>query len=85
MAEKKENNFLVKIDKVRKKSYAGFMLLKQDDIIVALNNQFYTFGETKLTEELKDLKVLGFENFIFLRTIKGKSLKTILEMALSGT
>ena len=32
------------------------MLLKQDDIIVALNNQFYTFGETKLTEELKDLK-----------------------------
>ena len=55
MAEKKENNFLVKIDKVRKKSYAGFMLLKQDDIIVALNNQFYTFGETKLTEELKDL------------------------------
>ena len=47
---------MVKIDKVRKKSYAGFMLLKQDDIIVALNNQFYTFGETKLTEELKDLK-----------------------------
>ena len=56
MAENKENNFLVKIDKVRKRSYAGFMLLKQDDIIVALNNQFYTFGETKLTEELKDLK-----------------------------
>ena len=56
MAEKKENNFLVKIDKVRKRSYAGFMLLKQDDVIVALNNQFYTFGETKLTEELKDLK-----------------------------
>ena len=25
-------------------------------MIVALNNQFYTFGETKLTEELKDLK-----------------------------
>ena len=56
MAEKNENNFLVKIDKVRKRSYAGFMLLKQDDVIVALNNQFYTFGETKLTEELKDLK-----------------------------
>ena len=56
MAEKKENNFLVKIDKVRKKSYAGFMLLKQDDVIVALNNQFYTCGETKLTEELKGLK-----------------------------
>ena len=30
--------------------------MKQDDIVVALNNQFYTFGETKLTEELKDLK-----------------------------
>ena len=25
-------------------------------MLVALNNQFYTFGETKLTEELKDLK-----------------------------
>ena len=56
MADKQENNFLVKIDKVRKRSYAGFLLLKQDDIIVAINNQFYTFGETKLTEELKDLK-----------------------------
>ena len=56
MAEKKKIIFLVKIDKVYKKSYAGFMLLKQDDVIVALNNQFYTFGETKLTEELKDLK-----------------------------
>ncbi len=56
MAENKENNFLVKIDKVRKRSYAGTLLLKQDDIVVALNNQFYTFGETKLTEELKDLK-----------------------------
>ena len=56
MADKKENNFLVKIDKVRKRSYAGFLLLKQDDIIVAINNQFYTFGETKLTDELKDLK-----------------------------
>ena len=56
MVDKKENNFLVKIDKVRKRSYAGFLLLKQDDIIVAINNQFYTFGETKLTEELKDLK-----------------------------
>jgi len=56
MAEEKQNNFLVKIDKVRKRSYAGFMLLKQDDIVVALNNQFYTFGEKKLTEELKDIK-----------------------------
>ncbi len=56
MVDKKENNFLVKIDKVRKRSYAGFLLLKQDDIVVAINNQFYTFGETKLTEELKDLK-----------------------------
>ena len=56
MADKQENNFLVKIDKVRKRSYAGFLLLKQDDIIVAINNQFYTFGETKLTDELKDLK-----------------------------
>ena len=56
MAEQKENNFLVKVDKIRKRSYASLMLLKQDDVIVAVNNQFYTFGEKKLTEELKDLK-----------------------------
>ena len=54
MAEQKENNFLVKVDKIRKRSYASLMLLKQDDVIVAVNNQFYTFGEKKLTEELKD-------------------------------
>tara|TARA_B100000035_G_C20938102_1_gene526183 strand:- start:218 stop:988 length:771 start_codon:yes stop_codon:yes gene_type:complete len=56
MAEQNQNNFLVKVDKIRKKSYASMMLLKQDDVIVAVNNQFYTFGEKKLTEELKDLK-----------------------------
>ena len=56
MAEQNQNNFLVKVDKIRKRSYASMMLLKQDDVIVAVNNQFYTFGEKKLTEELKDLK-----------------------------
>ena len=29
---------------------------KQDDVVVALNNQFYTFGETKLTQEPRILK-----------------------------
>ena len=67
MAENKENNFLVKIDKVRKRSYAGTLLLKQDDIVVALNNQFYTFGETKLTEELKDLKKIMKKLFLLFK------------------
>ena len=59
MAEDQKKNtssFLIKIDKIRKKSYANSIFLKPDDVIVALNNQFYTYGEKKFIEELKDLK-----------------------------
>ena len=56
MTEGKVSNFLVKIKSIRKRSYASSIFLKPDDIIVAVNNQFYTFGEKKLTEELKDLR-----------------------------
>ena len=60
MAEAKQttptSNFLIKIDKIRKKSYANSIFLKPDDVIVALNNQFYTYGEKRFIEELKDLK-----------------------------
>ena len=59
MAEAQQNttsNFLIKIDKIRKKSYANSIFLKPDDVIVALNNQLYTFGEKRFVEELKDLK-----------------------------
>ena len=56
MAEGKKNNFLVKIQSIRRRSYASSIFLKPDDIIVAVNNQFYTFGEKKLTEELKDIR-----------------------------
>tara|TARA_B100000035_G_scaffold256605_1_gene226533 strand:- start:74 stop:871 length:798 start_codon:yes stop_codon:yes gene_type:complete len=54
--KKNSSSFLIKIDKIRKKSYANSIFLKQDDIIVALNNQFYTYGEKKFVEELTDLK-----------------------------
>ena len=54
--KKTTSSFLIKIDKIRKKSYANSIFLKPDDIIVALNNQFYTYGEKKFIEELKDLK-----------------------------
>ena len=61
MAEKEEkknqeNNFLIKISTIRGRSYSSNLYLKKDDVIVAINNQFYTFGEKKLTEELKELK-----------------------------
>ena len=59
MAEAQQDttsSFLIKIDKIRKKSYANSIFLKPDDVIVALNNQFYTFGEKKFVEELKDVK-----------------------------
>ena len=51
-----ESSFLIKVDKIRKKSYANSIFLKPDDVIVALNNQFYTYGEKRFIEELKDLK-----------------------------
>tara|TARA_B100001559_G_scaffold309583_1_gene303972 strand:- start:489 stop:1286 length:798 start_codon:yes stop_codon:yes gene_type:complete len=54
--KKTESNFLIKVDKIRKKSYASSIFLKPDDVIVALNNHFYTYGEKKFIEELKDLK-----------------------------
>ena len=51
MAEAKQktptSNFLIKVDKIRKKSYANSIFLKPDDVIVALNNQFYTYGEKR--------------------------------------
>ena len=56
MAENTKNNFLIKIESIRKTSYGGANFLKSGDIIVALNNQLYTFGEKQLTEELRELK-----------------------------
>ena len=47
MAEKEEGNFLIKIDKLVNGSYAFKVFLKPNDIIVALDNQFYTFGEKR--------------------------------------
>ena len=54
--EKNNSNFLIKIETIRKNSYGGRNFLKSGDIIVALNNQIYTFGEKQFTEELRDLK-----------------------------
>ena len=56
MAEKTEGNFLLKITKVNNGSHAARNYLKPDDIIVALDNQLYTFGEKQLTSDLKELK-----------------------------
>ena len=59
MDEKKETNFLVKVGTIRSRSYASSLFLKADDIIVALNNELYIFGEKKLVSELKELKKEG--------------------------
>ncbi len=56
MAEKKEGNFLLKIDKINGACHASRIFLKPKDIIVALDNQFYTFGEKQLIADLKELK-----------------------------
>ncbi len=57
MTEKKEEgNFLIKIDKVTPGSHAASNFLKPNDIIIAVDKQFYTFGEKQLNQDLKDLK-----------------------------
>ena len=56
MSETKEGNFLLKINKINGGSHAANNFLKPDDIIVALDNQIYTFGEKQLTADLKELK-----------------------------
>lgn len=56
MAENKEGNFLLKINKISSGSHAANNFLKPDDIIVALDNQIYTFGEKQFTSDLKELK-----------------------------
>ena len=69
--KKTESNFKIKVDKIRKKSYAITIFLKPDDVIVALNNQFYTYGEKKFIEELKDLnKILLITIICFLTACK---------------
>ena len=54
--EKTTSNFLIKIESIRKNSYGGRNFLKSGDIIVALNNQLYTFGEKQFTDELREIK-----------------------------
>ena len=56
MSETQEGNFLLKINKINGGSHAANNFLKPDDIIVALDNQIYTFGEKQLTSDLKELK-----------------------------
>ena len=44
--KKTEENqgFLLKIESIRKKTHSFSLMLKENDIIVALNNQFYVAG-----------------------------------------
>lgn len=63
MAEKNESNFLIKISKVNPGSHAASNFLKPDDIIIALDNQLYTFGEKQLNQDLKELKKNQQKNY----------------------
>ena len=56
MSENNQSNFLIKIDTIRKNTYGAKNFLKSGDIIVALNNQLYIFGEKQFTDELRELK-----------------------------
>ena len=58
MDEKKETNFF-KVGTIEVEVMRSSLFLKADDIIVALNNELYIFGEKKLVSELKELKKEG--------------------------
>lgn len=80
-AEEKKPGPLLKVDTIRKNSYAANLLLKTDDIIVALNNEFFDNGEKIFTEILQDIKrekkktiLTIIRNDIFLEIIVEKSL-----------
>ena len=64
MSEKQEGNFLLKINKINSGSHAANNFLKPDDIIVALDNQIYTFGEKQLISDLKELKKSGQKSML---------------------
>ncbi len=50
------HGFLLKIESIRKKTHSFSLMLKENDIIVALNNQFYVNGESQLIDELIELQ-----------------------------
>ncbi len=53
--EKKiKDGFLLKIDSIRKKTHGYSLFLKNNDVIVALNNELFTFGENALIEQLQE-------------------------------
>lgn len=76
-----ENESLLKIDLVRKSSYANSVLLRQGDIIIALNNEFFISGEKLFTETLQESFSDGKKNLltilrdnVFLELIVTRSL-----------
>ena len=53
---KENQSLLLKIESIRKKTHSFTLMLREDDIIVALNNQFYISGENQLIDELTHVK-----------------------------
>ena len=47
---------LLKIESIRKKTHSFSLRLKENDIVVALNNEFYVDGENQFIEELIGLQ-----------------------------
>tara|TARA_X000000950_G_scaffold284870_1_gene389028 strand:- start:7129 stop:7929 length:801 start_codon:yes stop_codon:yes gene_type:complete len=82
MSENNENNAsLLKVDLVRKSSYANSIFLREGDIIIALNNEFFVSGEKVFTETLQDCYAKGkkslltiIRNNVFLEIIISRSL-----------
>ncbi len=63
----KNDGFLLKIETIRKNSFASSLFLKPDDIVVALNNEIFLIGEDALIEQLNNANQNGKRSLITIR------------------
>ena len=56
MDDKPKSQSFLKIESIRKRSYAHTVLLKENDVIVAFDNNLFFKGEKALIEDLIEQK-----------------------------
>lgn len=56
MDDKSKSQSFLKVESIRKRSYAHSVLLKENDVIVAFDNNLFFKGEKALIDDLIDQK-----------------------------
>ena len=63
MDDKIKSQSFLKIESIRKRGYASSILLKDNDIIVAVDNTIYFKGENALIDDLSEKKKENTNHF----------------------